>query len=162
MQIFFKFIVTVISGFIGWFIGVFEPTFPLLLIALCFILWDVESAYHLDKRVHIMFPDRKKRKKANFTSFKFGKVVNTIIKASLAILLMYATRVWVMQQLWDIPLEYIATAIVIAWQGLSVLENNASCPLPGDKDSRKWKILRNILVDKTERHFDIDLDGIKG
>lgn len=161
MTTLFKYILTICSGFIGWFIGTFAPTFPLLLVAYAFIMWDVQSAWALDKRVHIKYPDRVKRHKAAFQSFKFGKMVNTFIRATFAILLMFAAHKWVMSGFWDVPLEYIAAAIVCGWQLLSVAENNASCPLEGERQSAFWIMLRSVLIDKTERHFDIHLDSIK-
>ena len=161
MQSILRYILTACSGLMGWFIGTFEPTFPLIVVAYAFILWDVQSAYALGQRVQKVYPDKVARDKAKFASFRFGKVVDTIIKATAAILLMFAARKWVCSGLIDIPLDYIAAAVVLAWQGLSVLENNASCPLEGDKDSRFWKALRNVLIDKTERHFDINLNDIK-
>ena len=39
---------------------------------------------------------------------------------------------------------------------MSALENNASCPLD-ENDGRFWAMLRRLLVDKTSRHFDVDL-----
>jgi len=157
-----KTLVTILSGSIGWIIGTFEPTFPLLCVAYAFIIWDVQSAWALDKRVHIMHPDKVKRHKAAFQSFKIGKMVNTFIRATSAIILMYACRRWVMVGLVDVPLDYIAAAVVCGWQFLSVAENNASCPLAGSKQSALWTFLRSVLIDKTERHFDITIpDNIK-
>lgn len=156
-----KHIVTLCSGLIGWFIGTFEPTFPILLVAYAFILWDVQSAWALDKRVHIKYPDKVKRDSAAFQSFKIGKMVNTFIRVTSAILLMFAAHKWIMSGFLDVPLEYIAAAIVCGWQLLSVAENNASCPLDGERQSLFWIILRSILVDKTERHFDINLHDLK-
>ena len=72
------------------------------------------------------------------------------------IILAYACERWVFVHV-TIPASYIAAAVVCAEQALSIAENKASCRLPGDKHARVWKMLAKVLIDKTERHFDIDL-----
>ena len=70
-----KSVIIAIGGGIGWFVAEFSPTFPLIVVAVVFILYDAYTAYELDKRVHKMYPEKKKREKAHFTSFAFGKVL---------------------------------------------------------------------------------------
>ena len=39
------------------------------------------------------------------------------------------------------------------------IENESSCR--DENESRFWKMLQRIMVDKTERHFDVTLDELK-
>lgn len=145
-----------IGGAIGWVIGRFEPAFPLLAVAFMFVLYDAWSAYELDKRVHKAYPDKVKREQAKFVSYKFRSVIPTLTERMVIIILAYACERWVFVHV-TIPVSYIATAVVCAEQALSIAENKASCRLPGDKHARIWKMLAKVLIDKTERHFDLDL-----
>ena len=142
------------GGIIGWIVGRFEPAFPLIIIATLFVLYDAWSAYELDKRVHIMYPKRK-REKAKFMSYKFRQVIPTLSERFVIILLAYCVERWVFVHI-NVPISYIAAGVVCAEQMLSIAENKASCRLPGDKHARVWKLLAKVLIDKTARHFDID------
>lgn len=54
-----------------------------------------------------------------------------------------------------IDLTKIAAGAICFWQLWSILENESSC------NGAKWaKVMQKILVDKTERHFDIDLSEL--
>ena len=155
-----KWLALTIGGFFGWFIGEFEPAFPLIIVATLFVLYDAWSAYELDKRVHKRYPDRKSREQAKFVSYKFRKVIPTLSERFIIIILAYCVERWVFVHI-SIPFSYIAAGVVCAEQALSIAENKASCRLPGDKHARIWKSLSKILIDKTERHFEIDLGDLK-
>ena len=71
----YKVIFSVIGGGIGWLVGEFKPTFPLIIVALIFIVYDAWTAYSLDKRVHVTYPDKTKPHAATFTNFAFSKVL---------------------------------------------------------------------------------------
>lgn len=147
------------GGAIGWLIGEFKPTFPLVVVAVVFIVYDAYTAYQLDRRVHRAFPDRAKRKEAKFTSFAFGKVIRkTIPKRLWLIVLAYIAERWVFVHV-SIPLSYIVTGVICFEQAWSILENESSCR--EEADSRFWKLLQRIMIDKTARHFDVDLDELK-
>ena len=143
-----------LGGIVGWVVGKFEPAFPLIIIATLFVLYDAWSAYELDKRVHIMYP-KKKREQAKFMSYKFRQVIPTLIERFVIIILAYCVERWVFVHI-DVPVSYIAAGVVCAEQLLSIAENKASCRLPGDKHARVWKLLAKVLIDKTARHFDVD------
>ena len=145
-----------VGGIIGWLIGKFEPAFPLLAVAFLFVLYDAWSAYELDKRVHVAYPEKVKREQAKFVSYKFRSVIPTLIERMVIIILAYCCERWVFVHV-SVPVSYIAAAVVCAEQALSIAENKASCRLPGDNHARVWKMLAKVLIDKTERHFDIDL-----
>ena len=154
MERIFEWFSLLIGGIIGWFVGKFEPAFPLIIIATLFVLYDAWSAYELDKRVHIMYP-KQKREQAKFMSYKFRQVIPTLIERFVIILLAYCVERWVFVHI-DVPVSYIAAGVVCAEQLLSIAENKASCRLPGDKHARIWKLLAKVLIDKTARHFDVD------
>lgn len=147
----FKYLWLGFTGFIGWLIGELEPTFPLIIVAILFILYDAYSAYKLDKRVHIKYPDKTQRHEAKFNSFAFGKVVRQTIPEMIGlIILAFLAEKYVIVH-YDWHLEYIVTGIICGWQGLSIVENMASC---NDSQSQFWLLLKKVLVSKVERHFD--------
>jgi hypothetical protein len=154
MEKILEWILLTLGGVVGWVVGKFSPAFPLIIIATLFVLYDAWSAYELDKRVHIMYP-RKKREKAKFMSYKFRNVIPTLTERFVIIILAYCVERWVFVHI-DVPVSYIAAGVVCAEQMLSIAENKASCRLPGDKHARVWKLLAKVLIDKTARHFDID------
>lgn len=159
MNYFWKILCVTVGGSIGWFIGEFKPTFPLIIVAIIFIVYDAYTAFQLDKRVHIKYPDKTSRDKAHFTSFAFGKVVKvTIPKRLWLIVLAYLCEHWIFLHV-KIPLSYIVTGIVCFEQAWSILENESSCR--DENESRFWKLLQKIMVDKTARHFDVNLDELK-
>ena len=151
----FEWFLLTFGGLVGWFVGKFEPAFPLIIIATLFVLYDAWSAYELDKRVHLMYP-KKKRQQAKFMSYKFRNVIPTLTERFVIILLAYCVERWVFVHI-HVPVSYIAAGVVCAEQMLSIAENKASCRLPGDKHARVWKLLAKVLIDKTARHFDTDV-----
>lgn len=154
-----KLIFSVIGGGIGWLIGEFKPTFPLIIVAIIFIVYDAWTAYQLDRRVHKKYPEKTQRRDAKFTSFAFGKVIrSTIPKRLCLILLAYMVEHWVFVHV-SIPLSYIVTGVICFEQAWSIFENESSCR--SDDDSRFWKMLQKIMIDKTARHFDVDLDELR-
>lgn len=148
-----------IGGVIGWFVGEFSPTFPLIIVTFVFIFYDAYTAYKLDKRVKQKYPDKALRRKAKFTSFAFGKVIKrTIPKRLWLIILAYLVEHWVFKHV-TIPLSYVVTGAICFEQAWSILENESSCR--NENESRLWKMLQKIMIDKTERHFDVTLDDFK-
>lgn len=149
---------SVIGGALGWLVGELEPTFPLIIVAVIFIVYDAWTAYQLDKRVHKKYPDKTQRTAAKFTSFAFGKVITQTIPKRLAlILLAYLVEHWVFIHV-NIPLSYIVTGVICFEQAWSILENESSCR--EEHESKFWKLLQKIMIDKTARHFDVDLDEL--
>ena len=154
-----KSLFALIGGGIGWLVAEFKPAFPLIVVAMVFIVYDAYTAYQLDKRVHKRYPDKAQRRESKFTSFAFGKVIKqTIPKRLWLILLAYLVEHWVFIHV-TIPLSYIVTGAICFEQAWSILENESSCRDEGD--SRFWKLLQKIMVDKTARHFDVNLDELK-
>lgn len=154
-----EYVCAFIGGVVGWFIGTFEPAFPLIFVAMAFIVYDSWTAYELDKRVKKRFPDKKKRP-AKYVSYKAWDMIPTMIESFVLILLMYAAQRWVFVDFY-IPLSYVATGAICGVQLLSIAENKSSCRVPGDKGYKVWKVLGKYLIDKTERHLDADLSELK-
>lgn len=156
---FWKAAFVAIGGWLGWLVGEFSPTFPLIIVAVIFIVYDAYTAYCLDKRVKKKYPEKTTREKAKFTSFAFGKVITTTIPKRLAlILLAFLCEHWVFIHV-EIPLSYIVTGVICFEQAWSIMENESSCR--DEADSKFWRWLQKIMVDKTSRHFDIDLTDLK-
>ena len=154
-----KFAAMAVGGMVGWLVAEFRPTFPLIAVAIIFILYDAYTAFKLDKRVHGAYPDRTTREKAKFTSFAFGKVVKqTIPKRLMLIILAFLAEHWVFIHV-TIPLSYVVTGAICFEQFWSILENESSCRT--ESESRFWKLMQQIMVDKTERHLDVNLDKLK-
>lgn len=154
-----KFAAMAVGGMVGWLVAEFRPTFPLIAVAIIFILYDAYTAFKLDKRVHAAYPEKTDRKKAKFTSFAFGKVVKqTIPKRLWLIVLAYLVEHWVFIHM-QVPLSYILTGVICFEQAWSILENESSCR--PEAEHRFWKALQQVMVDKTARHFDVNLDKLK-
>ena len=47
-EMIFKYVMMSIGAWLGWLIGEFTPTFPLITVATLFVLYDSWSAYELD------------------------------------------------------------------------------------------------------------------
>lgn len=148
-----------IGGAVGWLVDEFEPTFPLIIVMILFVVYDAVTAFQLDKRVRAAHPEQVKERKSKFSSYLFGKVVRETIPKRLAlILLAFLCEKYVCVHV-KIPLSYIITGVICFEQFWSVLENESSCR--DENESRFWKILQRIMIDKTERHFDVELDELK-
>lgn len=150
----YKYIFALIGGGVGWLVELFAPTFPLIIVAILFICYDAYTAYLLDKRAKVRYPDRTQRHEAKFQSFMFGKIIRkTIPERLIVILLAFVAEKYVFVHV-SLPLSYIVTGVILFEQAWSALENNSSCR--SDEDSRLWRMLQRIMVDKTSRHFDVD------
>lgn len=155
---FWKIMFVAIGGWLGWLIGEFEPTFPLVIVVIIFICYDAYTAFQLDKRVAAKYPDKTKRE-PKFTSFAFGKIITTTIPKRLSLIfLAFLVEHWVFIH-FDIPLSYVVTGIICFEQAWSILENESSCR--NKEDGHFYKVLQKIMVDKTERHFDLNLEDFK-
>lgn len=137
-----------IFTFMGGAMAIIEPTVPYILVCYLFVLADVYTANALSRRAKKRFP---KKASGKLRSEKFGDVIGTMIKVSAAIILAYLAQKFVFGEL-PMALPNIVAACVIFWQTWSMLENESSC------NDAKWaKVAQRIMVDKTSRHFDIDL-----
>ena len=156
---YFKILFITVGGYVGFLIKEFKPTFPLMIIVIIFILYDTWTAYQLNKRASEQYPDKVKKENAKFKSFSFAKVIqSTIPKRLILIILAYLVEHWVFVHM-DVHLSYIVAGIICFEQAWSILENESSCR--GEKEGMFWRLLQKIMIDKTERHFDVNLDELK-
>lgn len=140
-------------GFAGAFATVLEPSLPIIGICIFVILWDCFSAWELSRRVKKRFPGANDGK---FKSNYAGRVVVTIIKAFSAIALAQFVQMYICDCFTFMSLPKLVAGVICGWQGWSILENESSC------NDAKWAIiLQKIVVDKTDRHFDIDLSDLR-
>ena len=133
------------NSFIKWLfaiptglLAILEPNLPFIIIAFIFIIIDCFSAYRLSRRV------KKKTGRAagKFRSNKGWKAFLTALASMVAIVL-----AWVIQ-----------TKILVMYDNLYLPNWTAAviCFI------QAWAILaQKIIVDKTERHFDVDLSILK-
>ena len=141
----------VIVALIGAIIAYLEPTIPFLLVCTFAVLCDCWSAWSLARRVRDRHPDKADGK---FKSDGFGRIFVTLLKVYAITVLAYMIQEHVMT--FEIGLPNIVAGAVCFWQLWSILENESSC-----NDAAWAKLAQKILVDKTERHFNIDLSDLK-
>lgn len=129
----------------------FNMVMPLVFICYGFVALDCYTAFSLSRRV-------KKNSGKSSGKFRSDKLSSTIIEmfiiVPVALLLAYFTQFYILCD--DYKLPQITAGIISGWQFWSILENESSC------SDKKWaKLLQKIMVDKAQRHFDIDLSDLK-
>lgn len=138
---------------LGAAVAALQPALPYCIICTLAILYDCYTAWQLGRRVRQAHPD-KVRDGGKFTSHNAGKVIVTLLKAYALIVLAYLMHVHITGNL-PINVVKVAAGAICFWQLWSILENESSC------NGAKWaKMAQKILVDKTSRHFDINLKAI--
>lgn len=136
---------------LGGLLAIIEPTVPLIAVCTLAVFADCLTAWSLAKRVKQKYG----KNDGYFKSEHFGRVITTLLKVYALILLAYLIDVYVLDFA-DMSLANIAAGAVCFWQIWSILENESSC-----SDAKWAKIAQKIMVDKTERHFDVDLSDLK-
>lgn len=139
-------------GVLGAVLAFLEPTVPFILICTFAVLYDCYTAWALSRRVKKKYPGANDGK---FKSNYAGRVFLTLLKTYALIVLAFLIENFIFEGL-PVKLSNIIAGAVCFWQIWSMLENESSC-----NDARWAKIAQRILVDKTERHFDIDLHELK-
>ena len=139
-------------GAIGALVAFLQPTLPFIIICTLAVLADCYTAWSLSRRVKMVYPNSNDGK---FKSRYAGRVFETLIKIYVFVILAYLVETYIFEGL-PIRLANIAAGAVCFWQAWSILENESSC------NGNRWaKIAQRIMIDKTERHFDINLDELK-
>lgn len=132
-----------------------SPTLPYIQLCTAAVLADCFTAWQLDKRVRKAYPDKTSKNSGKFKSSHFGSVLITLLQVYLLLIFAHFLHVYVTDSLPFNALK-LAAGLVIGWQLWSCLENMSSC------NGAKWaQILQQVMVDKTERHFDIDLSALR-
>lgn len=130
------------------------PTLPYIILCTVAVLADCLSAWMLSRRVKKAYPAEADRETGKFKSYHFGKTIWTLLCVYMLLIFAYFLDMYVTSTLPFNALK-VAAGAVIFWQAWSILENASSC------NGAKWaKILQQIMVDKTERHLDIDLSAL--
>ena len=143
-NIFFR----MLSAFFGAVIAVLEPAIPFMLICTLAVVCDYVSAWALSHRVSQKYP---KLCDGKFKSSHFGRIVITLVKVYALVILAHLIDTYIIVDL-TVRLPHIIAGMVCFWQVWSVLENESSC------NDAKWaKIAQRIMIDKTQRHFNVDL-----
>ena len=137
---------------IGGVVALLHPAFPFILVCTLMVFADVFTAWSLSRRVKRKYP---KANDGKFKSIYFGKIFMTLIKIYVLIILAFLIDTFIFEG-FQLKLSNIAAGAVCFWQLWSMLENESSC-----SDERWAKVLQKVLVDKTERHFDVDLSCIR-
>ena len=113
----------------------------------------VHGLYH--RVVVISKSEKDVSRNGKFKSHDFGRVLLTLIKVFSLIVLVHLIDTYILPDI-SFRLANIVAGAICFWQVWSMLENESSC------NNAKWaKIAQRIMVDKTERHFDIDLHELK-
>lgn len=141
-----------IMGVMGACVAMIRPTFPFIIVCTLAVLADCYTAWSLSRRVKKRFPGANDGK---FKSNYAGRVFITLIKVYSLTILVHLIDAMVFPEI-ALHLPQVVAGAVCFWQIWSMLENESSC------NDAKWaKIAQRIMVDKTERHFDIDLHELK-
>lgn len=140
---------------LGAMMAMLQPALPYILICTLAILADCYTAWSLSRRARKAMPDRVSKDGKKFKSHHFGAVLLTMLKAWTLIVLAYLIQYYITNEM-PIDLTKVAAGAICFWQIWSMLENESSC------NDAKWaRLLQKILIDKTSRHFDIDLNDLK-
>ena len=141
-----------IMGVMGACVAMIRPTYPFILVCTLAVLADCYTAWSLSRRVKKRFPGANDGK---FKSNYAGRVFITLIKVYSLTILVHLIDAMVFPEI-AFHLPQVVAGAVCFWQIWSMLENESSC------NDAKWaKIAQRIMVDKTERHFEIDLHELK-
>lgn len=145
MEYVFKYLIVIVIGIIA----TLEPTIKFAFILFFSILLDCLSAYDLSRRLKRKHPNKVVGK---FQSHFAQKMFKTFLQAYLVVVLLHLIDVELTGNLGYWSLSNIGAATFCGIQLWSILENISSANGAG------WaKILQKIMIDKTKRHFDIDL-----
>ena len=117
------------------------------------VVLDIIAAYGLGRRVHKKYPDKADGKfKSEFKNrvlITLGILFLVIILSSYVDLLIFRNPDA------DIALRF-SMGCFLFYEVWSILENVSSC------NGKKWaKTLKKIMVNKAERHFNVDLEELK-
>lgn len=147
-NVFYKMCFGICGAFLAW----WKPSSTYIFICILLLFWDCYEAYRLNIRVKKKYPQKSN---GYFQSNKAWVVIGNVIKIFLAIILATAIEQNILKNT-HIPLAQIVAGAICFIQTWSILENMSSC------NGKAWaKVLQKIMVDKTSRHFDIDLSGFK-
>lgn len=145
----------IIFTLFGTMLSALAPTLPYVLLCTVAVFADFVSAYRLDRRVKKKYPNKAGKDAGKFKSHHFTSVLVTLALTYALLIFSYFLHVYVTDGMPFNALKMSALGIIF-WQAWSILENESSC------NGARWaKMLQHIMVDKTARHFDIDLTDLE-
>lgn len=136
----------VISILIGVLIA-FESSIPYFVPCMIVVLLDVYTANRLNKRIALKYPGTTDGK---FKSIYGTRIFETMFMGLVLIILAHYVDKQIIQN-GNLVVRY-TVGIFIGYQSVSVLENWSS-----ENDNKLALILQRVLVNKAERHLNIDL-----
>lgn len=139
-----------ITSIAGGLLVAFETSIPFFVPCLIATVIDVWAAYCLARRVHKKHPDRADGK---FKSEYKYRVMYTMIIALTAIILANYVDVHVFKDT-DIAVRSVVGAFLF-YQIWSILENWSS-----ENNNKIARALQRVMVNKAERHLNIELSDI--
>ena len=143
--IIFKYLLAVAMAFVSF----IEPTLNFFFGIVAVITLDCISAYNLNRRIKKKYPNYVTGK---LESKKALKVIYTIGKVYGVILIIWFIEKNILEDLSFEITKYV-TALFCFIQLISILENESSC------NNAWWaRTLQKILIDKSKRHFDVDIN----
>ena len=132
-----------------------SPTLPYILLCTAIVLMDCITAWRLAKRVRKAYPHKTTKNTPKLKSVHFRDVLITLMVVYSILVYAFFLDMYVTDSLPFNALK-VSAGLIIGWEIWSCLENESSC------NGAKWAmLLQQIMVDKTERHFDLNLSALK-
>ena len=134
------------------------PIVPYAELCTFVVFLDYFSARQLGRRLRRKMSDGGERDAvaaASFSSARFGRVISTLVRVYLALVLAAAIQNLVVEGMAGIPTGFncvkFVTGVVCFRQLMSVLENESTC-----SDAAWARRARRYLIDKSARYLGLD------
>ena len=144
----------IFAGGVGVIWCYIEPTIPFILVCFLAMMFDVLSAWMLNRRVMRRYG--KDAADGKLKSQHAMKIISDLVTIFVCILLGDLVDDVLLPQLGDLHIAQYIAAVFSIIQLLSILENTSSC-----NDAPWAKVLQKFIADKTERHLEVTLTALK-
>ena len=125
---------------------------PLAILCFVLVIIDCITSWRLACRLRAQG-----KSSGKFRSDKFGRaVIEMSIVIPVALLIAHFVQLYIFEGS-NFHLPQITAGVICFWQIWSILENMSS----GGREAVWAKALQKIMIDKAERHLDIDLTEFK-
>ena len=125
---------------------------PLAVLCFVLVIIDCITSWRLSCRLRAQG-----KSSGKFRSDKFGRaVIEMSIVIPVALLIAHFVQLYIFEGS-NFHLPQITAGVICFWQIWSILENMSS----GGREAIWAKALQKIMIDKAERHLDIDLTEFK-
>lgn len=143
------------SAAAGWAVAALQPALPYMAACTAAVALDCASARALAARVARKRPSEARPRGSRLHSAGIGRTLSTLAR-SYALIAMACIIDSCITDALHISTARMAAGAICFWQLWSVLENESSC-----NDAPWARMAQRILIDKTERHLDIDLSELR-